>query len=119
MTPIKIVARGLSDTLESLLPYTLASLLWWPCLLSILPAPGATLALFRFTDPRFIAASYERPGLRDSIAYGIRSSGRAWKLALLLSVVGFSFTICGFMDLTAGAGRFWVRSGWFCLGCGR
>ncbi len=88
MTPIKIVARGLSDTLESLLPYTLASLLWWPCLLSILPAPGATLALFRFTDPRFIAASYERPGLRDSIAYGIRSSGRAWKLALLLSVVG-------------------------------
>ncbi|GIW04110.1 MAG: hypothetical protein KatS3mg059_0730 [Thermomicrobiales bacterium] len=88
MTPIRIVARGLSDTLESLLPYTLASLLWWPCLLSIIAAPGATLALFRFTDPRSIAASYERPGLRDSITYGVRGLGRAWKLTLLIGVVG-------------------------------
>jgi hypothetical protein len=105
VTSLKIVARGLSDTLESLLLFTLASLLWWPCMLSVIPAPGATLALFRFADPRLIAASHERPGLRESLAYGIRRSGRGWALALLTGTIG-GILVYNLRFYAAHGGRF-------------
>ncbi len=105
MTSFKIVARGLSDTLEALLPFTLASLLWWTCVLSVIPAPGAMLALFRFADPRLIAPSHERPGLRDSLAYGIRQSGRGWALALLTGMIG-GILVYNLRFYAAHGGRF-------------
>jgi hypothetical protein len=46
------LGRGLRDTLDNLLPFTLASMAWWVGLLLIVTAPAATLALFARCDPR-------------------------------------------------------------------
>ena len=60
MRGLHIVLKGLSDTLEHLLPFTLASLGWWLGIVSILFGPGATQSLFRITDPRIIS-ELDRP----------------------------------------------------------
>ncbi|HEY8445700.1 MAG TPA: hypothetical protein VIL01_01185 [Thermomicrobiales bacterium] len=83
MTALRIAFRGLHDAFESLLPFTIASLLWWAGVLTVALGPGATMALFRFADPRFLAATDDRPGVRESIAFALRNLGRGWKLALI------------------------------------
>ena len=45
------LGRGLRDTLDHLLPFTLASMSWWVGLLLIVPGPAATLALLARCDP--------------------------------------------------------------------
>ncbi len=67
MRGLHIVLKGLSDTLEHLLPFTLASLGWWLGIVSILFGPGATQMLFRIADPRIIS-ELDRPGIRAGIS---------------------------------------------------
>lgn len=83
--------KGLSDTLEHLLPYSLASLAWWLAVFTVVFAPGATLALFRVADPR-ATSDLDRPSLRESAAVAKQSQGRGWPLALVcLPVVAVLF----------------------------
>jgi uncharacterized membrane protein YesL len=76
------VLKGLSDTLEHLLPFSLASLAWWLGVLTVVFAPGATLALFRVADPR-ATSEIDRPTLRESADFARRSLDRGWRLALV------------------------------------
>ena len=40
MRTLRLIGRGLTDTLESLLPFTLLTLAWWVCLLPGDPGAG-------------------------------------------------------------------------------
>jgi hypothetical protein len=82
MRGLHIVLKGLSDTLEHLLPFTLASLGWWIGIVSMLFGPGATQALFRLTDPRIIS-ELERPGIRPGFSNPLKLEGRVWGVAAL------------------------------------
>jgi uncharacterized membrane protein YesL len=75
-----IVLKGLSDTLEHLLPFTLASLGWWLGIVSILFGPGATQMLFKVADPR-IVSELERPGIRAGFSNPFKLDGRVWGVA--------------------------------------
>ena len=52
MRGIRIVGRGLHDTLEHLLAFAVLSMSWWAGVFLIITAPPATLALFWQADPR-------------------------------------------------------------------
>lgn len=80
--------RGLSDTLEHLLPFTIASLAWWISVFSIVLAPGGTLALFEATDPRVIS-QLDRPSLAELARMARRHLRSGWKLALPVTVPVF------------------------------
>ncbi|MGH2535233.1 MAG: hypothetical protein ACRDJW_23470 [Thermomicrobiales bacterium] len=82
MRGLRILFRGLSDTFEHLLPFTMASLGWWLCVFLIIPAPGATIALFRLTDPR-VTSELERPSLRQSWDVTLANLRRGWGVAFL------------------------------------
>jgi uncharacterized membrane protein YesL len=71
----------LSDTLEHLLPFTMASLSWWLAVFLVLPGPGATIALFQLVDPR-LTSELDRPGLRQSARVTVANLKRGWILAL-------------------------------------
>jgi uncharacterized membrane protein YesL len=77
---LRLVGRGLSDTLEHLLPFALLSLAWWLGVLLILPAPAATVALLAMTDPR---RAVDRPDWREAVSAGRAAFWPAWGLALL------------------------------------
>ena len=79
---LRLVKRGLSDTFEHLLPFTLTSLVWWLCVLLVVPAPGALLALFQQADPRHGIES-DRPGFREGVRYGWQRIPQGWGLVAL------------------------------------
>ena len=76
------VLKGLSDTLENLLDFTVLSLLWWLALVLIVPGPGATIALLHATDPRLVHAT-ERPSFRELAELTRRFLSRGWEIALI------------------------------------
>lgn len=76
---IRLVGKGISDTLERLLPFTLLTLAWWPCALLIVPLGPATVALFAMTDPRRLVEEVER---HEAIEVGHRSWRRGWLILL-------------------------------------
>jgi uncharacterized membrane protein YesL len=80
MRGLHIVLKGLSDTLEHLLPFTLASLGWWLGIVSMLFGPGATRTLFRVADPRIIS-ELDRPGIRDGFSHPFKLGWRIWGVA--------------------------------------
>lgn len=82
MRGVHIVLKGLSDTLEHLLPFTLASLGWWLGIVSIVFGPGSTQMLFRIADPRLIS-ELERPGIRPGFSNPFKLEGRVWGVATL------------------------------------
>ena len=78
-------ARGFRDTLDNLLPLTLASMAWWIGLLLVVTAPAATVALFARCDPRrlddHLAVTRE-----EALQIVRRELGAAWVLALGFAV---------------------------------
>ncbi|MGH2562161.1 MAG: hypothetical protein ACRDJH_24135 [Thermomicrobiales bacterium] len=82
MRGLRIVLRGMKDTFEHLLPFTMASLGWWLCVFLIVPAPGATIALFRLTDPR-VSSELERQSIRQSVDVIWANLRRGWGVAAL------------------------------------
>ncbi|MBA2276175.1 MAG: hypothetical protein H0W06_00300 [Chloroflexia bacterium] len=76
---IRLIGRGLSDTLEQLLPFTLLTLAWWLCALLIVPLGPATIALFASTDPRRLSVSFE---WEETVAIARRSWRRGWLILL-------------------------------------
>lgn len=80
MSGFRMVWRGLAGTLEHLLAYTIYSMLWWLCVVTIILGPPATVALLVMTDPRRLDS---QPDVREAIAAGRRAFARAWGLALI------------------------------------
>jgi hypothetical protein len=82
---LRPLGRGLRDTLDNLLPFTLASFAWWLSLLLIVTAPAGTLALFAFADPRRID-DHLRPTRQEALAIVGRDLFRAWGMALAIGI---------------------------------
>ena len=81
MGTVRLIGRGLSDTLEHLLLFSLLTFAWWAAVLLVFPGPGATVALFAMTDPR---RAIDLPEWREAVAVARRSLRRGWALALLV-----------------------------------
>lgn len=81
----RIALRGLSDTLENLLAFTLASLTWWLGVVLVLFAPAVTQALFQAADPR-LATSADPPGVSGAFRHPFSGAGKTWAIALLAGV---------------------------------
>ena len=79
MGTLRLIGRGLTDTLESLLPFALLTLAWWICLCLVIPAPAATVTLAAMTDPRRAVA---RPDWREALDVVRRSLWRGWGVVL-------------------------------------
>lgn len=79
MSALKLIGKGCSDTLEQLLRFTLLTLAWWLCVLLIVPAGPATIALFAMTDPRRLG---QEPDWSDALMAGRRSWRRGWLIVL-------------------------------------
>lgn len=85
MRSARLMGRGVADTLEHLLPYTLMTLGWWLAVITIVPAPGATVTLAALTDPR---RGPDRPTWREMVTLLQRNLWRGWGMtALTLPVV--------------------------------
>src|SRR6187551_2444323 len=82
MKGARFVGRGLADTYDNLVYFTVLTLIWWVCVLSIVLAPSATLALFAHADPRIGTVS-DRPSLSETFRFILRNIWRGWRLALL------------------------------------
>src|SRR3954454_9351124 len=82
MRGIRIVGRGLHDTLEHLLAFAVVSFAWWAGVLLVVTAPPATLALFVHADPR-IGTEIDRPTSGETLAYIRAQFVQGWKLALI------------------------------------
>jgi uncharacterized membrane protein YesL len=86
MRGIRIVGRGLHDTLERLLTFTLLSLAWWPFVAILITAPAATLALFAHADPR-IGTEKDRMSARETLAFMRAHFFQSWGLAAITAPV--------------------------------
>jgi len=84
----RIALRGLSDTLENLLPFTIASLTWWLGVVTLVFAPAATRALFQAADPR-IASSFDRPAVAGAFRRPLTGAGGAWRIGLVIALPVF------------------------------
>jgi uncharacterized membrane protein YesL len=80
VTGVRLIGRGLSDTLEHLLTFTLYSLTWWLGVFLIVTAPAATMALFTMTDPRLAIA---HPELKEAFRTVRQRFRHGWAIALL------------------------------------
>jgi hypothetical protein len=82
MNGARFVGRGLADTYENLVYFTLLSMVWWVCVFTVILAPAATIALFTHADPR-IGTLNDRPTPSETLRLVLRSVWRGWRLALL------------------------------------
>ncbi|MGH2550509.1 MAG: hypothetical protein ACRDHN_14040 [Thermomicrobiales bacterium] len=78
----RIALKGLSDTLEYLLPFVVASLSWWVSLVTVILAPATTQSLFRVADPR-VTSNLERANIWENARHPIAKAKNAWRLLLL------------------------------------
>jgi hypothetical protein len=86
MNGARVVWRGLGDTYDNLVYFTLISLMWWVCLFLIVPGPAGTLALFTHADPR-IGTTTDRPTPAETIRLIGLNLWRGWRLALITAPV--------------------------------
>jgi uncharacterized membrane protein YesL len=82
MRGVRIVGRGLHDTLEHLLPFTAVTLAWWVGVGLVVTAPAATLALFTHVDPR-IGTAKDRPTTRETLSFIRAHFFQSWGLVIL------------------------------------
>jgi uncharacterized membrane protein YesL len=79
MSTLRLIGQGLTDTLESLLPFVLLTLAWWVCLCLVIPAPAATVTLAAMVDPR---RAVDRPDWREVLGAVRRNLWRGWGVLL-------------------------------------
>jgi hypothetical protein len=111
---VRIVFRGLSDTLENLLHFVGYTVAWWLCVFTVVLGPGATVALFAAVDPR-IVSSIDRPGPRELFRSAVGSLRRGWILALItIPVLGVLFYNLWYYGSRA-SGLALLAPAWFAL----
>ncbi|MGC4105997.1 MAG: hypothetical protein QM753_06540 [Thermomicrobiales bacterium] len=76
----RLVWRGTRDLFDQMLPFALYSIIWWLCVVLIVPGPAATVALFSMCDPR---RRISQPEFGDAVAIFKSSFLRSWKVALV------------------------------------
>lgn len=79
------LGRAVRDTIDNLLPFTLASFAWWVSVLLIVTAPAGTLALFAFADPRRLD-DHQRMQWQEALAMVRRDLFRAWGIAVAVGI---------------------------------
>lgn len=79
MRLLKLIWRGFRDLFEQLLSFGLYSILWWVCVILIVPGPPATVALFSMCDPR---RKVSQPEFSDAVQVFRESFRRSWGIAL-------------------------------------
>lgn len=79
MVFFKLVWRGIRDLFEQFLSLTWFSLLWWLCVILIVPGPPATVALYAMADPR---RQVSTPEFRDAVEVFRSSFRRSWGIFL-------------------------------------
>lgn len=79
MVFLKLVWRGIRDLFEQFLSLTWFSLLWWLCVILIIPGPPATVALYAMADPR---RQVSTPELRDAVDVFRSAIKRSWSIFL-------------------------------------
>ncbi|MCC6790974.1 MAG: hypothetical protein IT336_04765 [Thermomicrobiales bacterium] len=82
MNGARLVLRGLADTYEHLIYFTLVTLLWWLCVFLIIPGPAASLVLLMHADPR-IGTIKDRPNWSETLGLIRANLWRGWRLALI------------------------------------
>lgn len=75
----RIALKGLSDTLEYLLPFVIASVSWWVSLVTVVLAPVTTRSLFRVADPR-VTSNLERADIWENAREPFAKGGNTWRL---------------------------------------
>lgn len=75
---LRLYLRGLKDAYDQFVLVMVVSVLWWICAVLIVPGPPATVALFRFMDPRNQVAS---PEIRDFFRTMREHFATAWAIA--------------------------------------
>jgi hypothetical protein len=112
----RIALKGLSDTLEYLLPFVIASISWWVSLVTVILAPATTQSLFRVADPR-VTSNLERATIWENAGQPIARAGNAWKL-LFLTIVPIVILLGNLAFYTA-SDRGWrlLIPLWFVLLC--
>lgn len=75
---ITLFLRGLKDVYDQFVLLMMVSVLWWICVMLIVPGPPATVALFRMADPR---NQSELPELRDFFRAIWDTVRTAWGIA--------------------------------------
>ena len=108
------LGRGMRDTLDNLLPFTLATFAWWLSVLLVVTAPAGTLALFRYADPRR-QSDHLRPARSEAIAYVRTELVRAWAIALAfgLPLLALVNNLVAYRD--ADSAIRWLRPLWVLL----
>jgi hypothetical protein len=109
---VRLVLSALSDTLEHLMTFTTASLLWWLAVFTVVFAPGATVALFLAADPR-VTSELDQPTLRDRWKIAKSANGNGWRLALvclpIIAVLLWNLRFYGIGDHQLGVlAPFWI-----------
>lgn len=79
MVFLKLVWRGIRDLFEQFLSLTWFSVLWWLCVILVLPGPPATVALYAMADPR---RQVSTPEFRDAVDVFRSSIRRSWGIFL-------------------------------------
>lgn len=75
---VRLFLRGLKDAYDQFVQVMIVSVLWWICAVLIVPGPPATVALFRYMDPRNQVA---QPEARDFLRTMRDSFKTAWGIA--------------------------------------
>jgi hypothetical protein len=112
MATLRDILKGLSDTLENLLAFTILSAGWWLGLVLIIPAPGVTIALLAAADPRIVHAA-GRPGFGEAVDLVARNLRRGWSLAIVaLPMLGvLAYNLWAYRDAAdpvAGLAPLWI-----------
>jgi uncharacterized membrane protein YesL len=82
MNGARLAIRGIGDTYDNLVYFTLASLMWWTCMILIVPGPAGTIALFAHADPR-IGSLTDRPSWSETLRLIVGNLWRGWRVAIL------------------------------------
>lgn len=106
MLSVRIVLRGLRDTIEHILGFIVATLGFWIGLLSVVFAPSAALTLFYVADPRH-GIQTERPTGASTLRYLKEHWLRSWALGLatvpVLALLFYNLVFYGSHSGTLGA----------------
>lgn len=110
MVFFKLVWRGVRDLFEQFLNLTWFSLLWWLCVILIVPGPPATVALYAMADPR---RQVSTPEFRDAVDVFRNAIGRSWGIFLftvpLMAILTWNlYFFGGTSELLAAMSPLWL-----------
>lgn len=77
---LRLVGSGLKDTYNQFLPLVLYSVVWWICVILVIPGPPATVTLFSLADPR---RAQQIPDWEEARSIFAGAFARSWIIALM------------------------------------